>query len=361
VSLIEESEWLTRGWTYQEGFLSKRLLVFTDGQMSHHCRTASWQEGIRGPECIQHPQTIDWNRWPVKSFETLFSNKRISPACFGSELLQSYETYYSIVNNYSRRQLSRRSDYLNAFSGILAHLRHLSPPCYTSSGIPYYPCEITHENIHIFAALSWFIVEPGSPRRKQHPSWTWLDWDGEVRWAPSHGRHTSCCPTFQFKGIMEPSIQSWDTHSGTEQLQRQDNIPRHLGAICMDVPIIPISCYVGANDQHLVDGADGWSYLSYFLIGDHRFFDAVASTLLPPSFQAQFPRRILDKTWAYCLLGRLQEDGVNMSAFVLLIEWLDGDIAQRLHAMLLRSQARGKWVGFGDIEAGWDVRSVTLI
>ena len=367
--LIEKSVWFTRGWTYQEGFLSRRMLVFTDDQMSYHCRTASWKEGIRGPECIQHPQTIDWNRWPVTIFDKLFSQSARDWTTYCPKSLQSYGNYYSLVRNYSRRQLSRRSDYLNAFSGILAHLRQLNPPCYNSSGIPYYPCENTPENIHIFAALSWYIERRGSKRerrgstrRKQHPSWTWLDWDGEIGWAPAFNRHTSCCSTFRFKGRVEPSIQDRDSHSGTEQVRQQDDIPRHLGAICMDVPIIPLSYYVDDRGRRLIDGADSWGGFSHFQIGDKMFLDAVASPM-HPSIEVQFPWRILDKTWACCLLGRLQLVGKSRTAFVLLIEWLDGEIGQRLHAMLLSLMGPGLtgWGDFGDIEAGWDVRSVTLI
>jgi len=360
LQLIKESEWFTRGWTYQEGFLSRRMLVFTEDQMSYHCQTASWQEGLRGPECMKHPQTIDWNCWPVKIFDRLFWKTEIYPQYTCPESLQLYRTYFDMVGHYSCRHLTRRSDYLNAFSGILAHLRQLSPPCYTSSGIPYYPCENAPENLHIFAALSWYIRGGGSPRRKQHPSWTWLDWDGQVGWAPSQRRHTSCCPTFRFKGIAEPSIQDRDSHSGTEQVRQQDDIPRHLGAICMDVPIIPLSYYVDDRGRRLIDDADSWSGFSHFKIGDKTFLDAVTSPM-HPSIEVQFPWRILDKTWACCLLGRLQEDGVNKIAFVLLIEWLDGDIGQRLHAMVLRSLVSGLGCGLEDIEAGWDVRSVTLI
>ncbi|KAF2729940.1 HET-domain-containing protein, partial [Polyplosphaeria fusca] len=36
---LEAATWTTRGWTYQEGFLSRRRLIFTDHQVSFVCNT----------------------------------------------------------------------------------------------------------------------------------------------------------------------------------------------------------------------------------------------------------------------------------------------------------------------------------
>ncbi|KAF2025994.1 hypothetical protein EK21DRAFT_116280 [Setomelanomma holmii] len=41
--------WWTRVWTFQEGYLSQRLLVFTDHQMTFYCNTSSWIEALSGP------------------------------------------------------------------------------------------------------------------------------------------------------------------------------------------------------------------------------------------------------------------------------------------------------------------------
>jgi Heterokaryon incompatibility protein (HET) len=39
--------WETRVWTFQEKILSRRLLIFAQGQMFFHCNSASWSEDLR--------------------------------------------------------------------------------------------------------------------------------------------------------------------------------------------------------------------------------------------------------------------------------------------------------------------------
>lgn len=41
---VHASVWETRGWTFQEKILSKRLLVLTQYQAFNHCSSATWCE-----------------------------------------------------------------------------------------------------------------------------------------------------------------------------------------------------------------------------------------------------------------------------------------------------------------------------
>jgi hypothetical protein len=41
-----ESKWFSRGWTYQEGFLSARCLIFTDQDCSFVCWQSQFRESI---------------------------------------------------------------------------------------------------------------------------------------------------------------------------------------------------------------------------------------------------------------------------------------------------------------------------
>lgn len=38
--------WRTRGWTFQEGMLSRRLLIFGDDVVNWSCQLSSWQEDL---------------------------------------------------------------------------------------------------------------------------------------------------------------------------------------------------------------------------------------------------------------------------------------------------------------------------
>ncbi|KAL7955516.1 heterokaryon incompatibility domain-containing protein [Trichoderma compactum] len=55
---ILASEYWTRGWTYQEGVLSKRRLVFTDHQMYWECRCMATHESLRMPLELLHRNHI---------------------------------------------------------------------------------------------------------------------------------------------------------------------------------------------------------------------------------------------------------------------------------------------------------------
>ncbi|CAH0044918.1 unnamed protein product [Clonostachys solani] len=58
---IAESKWCTRGWTFQEAFLSPRKLAFTKNQTYLECREVSWNESIGGLEFIENPEQVDFH------------------------------------------------------------------------------------------------------------------------------------------------------------------------------------------------------------------------------------------------------------------------------------------------------------
>ncbi|KAF2663805.1 HET-domain-containing protein [Microthyrium microscopicum] len=54
VGAIQDSKWASRGWTYQEGLLSKRRLIFTDHQVYWQCLGMHCLESIRMPLDLWH-------------------------------------------------------------------------------------------------------------------------------------------------------------------------------------------------------------------------------------------------------------------------------------------------------------------
>lgn len=84
----DNSTWWRRGWTFQEGVLSRRRLFFTDRQSWFECGNAWWKEGYDGPKeahsnCSDKIHTPTATRygglcsvslWLTKRWKTLPSN-----------------------------------------------------------------------------------------------------------------------------------------------------------------------------------------------------------------------------------------------------------------------------------------------
>ncbi|KAI0836687.1 HET-domain-containing protein [Hypoxylon sp. FL0890] len=149
----KESVWASRGWTYQEGFLSPRRLIFADRGVSYLC------SGM----CLSEYEKIP-----------LGMTTRDSTALFGSLIPRSLDRGYRLSNDaqsmlaeYSRRRLRYSSDALNAIMGILQLLEGhgiYSIWGLTISGQPMLHWH--HENL--------------SKRRPEFPSWSYLGWEGHI-------------------------------------------------------------------------------------------------------------------------------------------------------------------------------------
>lgn len=161
---LENSKWATRAWTYQEGYFSKKRLIFTDEQVLFVCNE------MYSPESLRYP--ADFFRdsdWEIpKYLQSLIpSNKN------------SLKTLLQQIEQYSRRDLSYPGDALNGFLGVLNHYNSVSSKQEGNGiahihGIPVSTyCEF--KSLGIF--LLWRHEDPAN-RRYGFPSWSWAGWEG---------------------------------------------------------------------------------------------------------------------------------------------------------------------------------------
>ncbi|KAK1248725.1 hypothetical protein MKX08_006945 [Trichoderma sp. CBMAI-0020] len=242
---ILASEYWTRGWTYQEGVLSNRRLVFTENQAYWECRCMAAQESLQIPLELVHR-----NHSPVEDSVAGLRTRDISSPTLQGRHMEDYmlggifksessggefsKKYHRDVvqtdehrleygfpaqdeasmnsqlralddhiRAFSARQLSHGQDSLKAFLGIIGMFRDKRLRIYL--GIPMWMDDILVDltGAHITFALSvcsWyhrsgdehqmFISEP-CERRAHLPSWTWAGWQGTVSWrAPPSDEHS---------------------------------------------------------------------------------------------------------------------------------------------------------------------------
>ncbi|KAH8758768.1 heterokaryon incompatibility protein-domain-containing protein [Hyaloscypha sp. PMI_1271] len=154
-----------RGWTYQERYLSPRILHFIGAQIVWECRKVhgvSLERRLRLEDTILHlspPTCGGVAKLGLQSVNTVNRGK----------LREHW--YYDIVPEYSLRMLSRKSDKLPAISGIAKSFRQRSEDVYFAG---LWLGDISY-------SLSWcteFVAKyPGFYRA---PTFCWTSVDGNV-------------------------------------------------------------------------------------------------------------------------------------------------------------------------------------
>jgi hypothetical protein len=197
---LEESTWSHRGWTYQEGFLSERLLLFGQDMLYMMRRN-------------KDSKTIDYDDIRLEGLQGERQDRPLF--CCNSHNLPG-EGYQDQVMQYSLRQLTFDSDVLNAFLGVLALF-----------GKHYYgiPLLLFDESM-LWFHLDW-NSQPRIPTESQSmPTWSWISTKGGVKYSDPPG-------PLQYKRILY-SVAAWarvvvDSEPEDFKVERLDDIKPQRG------------------------------------------------------------------------------------------------------------------------------------
>jgi hypothetical protein len=166
---VIESPWASRGWTLQEGFLSKRRLIFTDRQAIFFCNCG----------CCYEADTANFIQYPDKSKSVGWMPERPNHTMtmIGSDSLSRSMRH---LKSYSAHNLTYDTDALNAIVGAL----HIYDDIYHIWGILFRQDTtiVAPELGHYFEfVLLWSYPNP-SRRRHGFPSWSSIGWEGHIEW-----------------------------------------------------------------------------------------------------------------------------------------------------------------------------------
>ncbi|KAF1998537.1 HET-domain-containing protein [Amniculicola lignicola CBS 123094] len=189
----DKCKWASRAWTYQEGLLSTRRLVFTDDQVYFEC------QGLYCTEMLDIPLNI-WKQMHHHQQPYLHSLYREAPHMGKFPLDGCGVDPWDICNRiseYSKRSLSHQTDILKGMLGIFGAFERGKNSMRHLCGIPFPKMAKSSPNQSTFEtgskrtmptfseSLRWTLGAP-SERREGFPSWSWTGWFGEIRWPPEY-------------------------------------------------------------------------------------------------------------------------------------------------------------------------------
>lgn len=178
--IVDSSHWNTRAWTYQERFLSKRSLTFTNSYVFFQCQRMVWCEDVAAEEKEIHDYhqmedylPLDWsperNEHMYKLHYALHVHKSTN-----------WVEYLRTVEEYTPRMLSFDSDVLAAFAGmskVLSSMFRSRLLC----GLPesLFDCALLWQPAGTLVRRH--IPEAASNSSGTYvPSWSWAGWKGKI-------------------------------------------------------------------------------------------------------------------------------------------------------------------------------------
>lgn len=179
---VKSGKWVTRGWTFQEGFLSNRRLIFTQKEVLLLCNNELVKETQAGTEADPY-WLMDLKSIAVGEGKTYTTSIRDSFSWMTSTETTTGTRLSHLQNGieeYSSRELSNPNDSLDALLGIFRYFESLGyGGAERISHLWGVPMSINISN-HVSFDLLW-QREAATRRVTTFPSWSWMGWSGRFR------------------------------------------------------------------------------------------------------------------------------------------------------------------------------------
>jgi hypothetical protein len=119
----------SRAWTLQEDILSPRTIIWTSRGLKWQCRSADYGEGIQLEGSLKISKYYNWmhNNWKSICLPRQdFSKYGSSGSASNRSTSQAMEIWYSILQNFVRRNITNHADRLLALSGVARDIARLT-------------------------------------------------------------------------------------------------------------------------------------------------------------------------------------------------------------------------------------------
>ncbi len=180
---LDTTAWNSRGWTFQEKLLSRRLIVFSDNEVVWYCRRLTCREDMRDDDSGGRVPKLDWLNLKPQWFD----QKKPGQVQWVDGSLEvdrfrrthvvrsgTFAEYAKVVVQYTRRNLTHNSDILFALEGLL----NIFEQSFGSTFL----CGLPESLFDI--ALLWRPLQQLERRicanGSKFPSWSWSGWEGGV-------------------------------------------------------------------------------------------------------------------------------------------------------------------------------------
>jgi len=157
----------TRGWTFQERILSRRVVLFYKDQLSWDC--TSTLINSNGP---LNPH-IRYNQDSPGRYSDYVVSRALTDNSEKTRLKEDSDYWRNLVEFYSRRQLTDTSDKLKAISGLAQLIKSETNDSYLAG---LWLSDLRNQ-------LFWHTRDPKEKRQEEYraPTWSWASVDGQIR------------------------------------------------------------------------------------------------------------------------------------------------------------------------------------
>jgi hypothetical protein len=160
---ISGSRWVTRGWTFQEERLARRVLMFGESKFFLDCRTFERSEDT---DMLKLRPAWVTSLVKIATVDQGFNGEN-------TEIASSGDNWQTLCSHYAYRELTFPEDKLPAISGIASNIAKKVQSDYLAG---LWRNNLVHD-------LFWKTVTVATkPKKYRAPSWSWASIDGRINW-----------------------------------------------------------------------------------------------------------------------------------------------------------------------------------